>query len=847
MKSYLRFLGRNKRYTAIQVVGLSVSLAFVIILTSWLVNIVKMGRENPEYEDIYAVCYQNSMHTTWALGEHLSDNIPEIECTSTMLLYPGHFTLKNADCVKINWCEENFFEFFPREFIAGDASFLKVPSEVGISETFANTYFPAGDAIGKTVTLLDKDYIITAIYKDFGDGLIKYNDMIMAMSARGEKNFSIPSQEMLSGMVTMIKLKDGVDIGETEKKIKEETIKHYTIASEKYIEAASSAQNNEAYIKMIKSRLADETCRLVRYDEITYDEANQYFTVNTKFTIRIIVIIVVLLLITALMNYVNLNVALAGKRAKEAATKNLLGSQKSSVYLQFFKEAFAVTVFCTLLGVCLAVVSLPSINSMLQGYDGLGSRFSISFEPMTVGAVLGILIMTSILSGCVPAYYVSRFSALDVTKGSFRFNRKTILNKVFICIQTILATAFITFSIILQVGYDNMINIDSGCDHDDLFYLLPSDRLEPESNCFTHYDALQSELLTHPEIESVDYTNGTVFNCRTFGVPLDENFNQIIDAHMIYCTPEAFDIYGFKVISKNDNAQYGMWMTESFKKIFDNSQYLQQIMLDPSGDFGFVGVIEDYPSSGIPVFGDAKTPGYVNVFTKQYVNDYNNLVFGNDKASKENLSTFTLTEATTYPFTVTSAGMATLCLPFNVVMADGMYAYDLALEGIKQEGNDEVYDCTMIAIAGPGQTLKAGTPVIIGANKGDYDLAITMDNNGSGTSLNGSLLKGNFVKQDLTQSGDKVKFIFANGNKGVGFYRLSSGTSTLGANKCWLEWDVPTMGDPAQSIRLRFEDVTDITSVIQTTKAEGIYDLTGRRLAAPQKGVNIINGKKVIL
>ena len=195
MKSYLRFLWKNKRYTAIQVVGLSVSLAFVIILTSWLVNIVKMGHEHPDYDDIYAVCYQNSMCTTWALGEHLSDNIPEIECTSTMLLYPGHFTLKNADCVKINWCEENFFDFFPREFIAGDESFLKVPSEVGISETFANTYFPEGDAMGKTVTLLDKDYLITAIYKDFGDGLIKYNDMIMAMSARGEKYPSLPFQK----------------------------------------------------------------------------------------------------------------------------------------------------------------------------------------------------------------------------------------------------------------------------------------------------------------------------------------------------------------------------------------------------------------------------------------------------------------------------------------------------------------------------------------------------------------------------------------------------------------------------------------------------------------------------
>ena len=231
----------------------------------------------------------------------------------------------------------------------------------------------------------------------------------------------------------------------------------------------------------------------------------------------------------------------------------------------------------------------------------------------------------------------------------------------------------------------------------------------------------------------------------------------------------------------------------------------------------------------------------------KYVNDYNNLVFGNDKASKENLSTFTLTEATTYPFTVTSAGMATLCLPFNVVMADGMYAYDLALEGIDPESNSEVYNCTMRAIAGPGRTLKAGTPAIIAADPNTYNLTITMSDDKAGTSLNGSLLKGNFLQQDLTQSGDKVKFIFTKKNDVVGFYRLSSGTSTLGANKCWLEWDVPTMGDPAQSIRLRFEDVTNITSVTQTTKAQGIYDLTGRRLAAPQKGINIINGKKVIL
>ena len=261
---------------------------------------------------------------------------------------------------------------------------------------------------------------------------------------------------------------------------------------------------------------------------------------------------------------------------------------------------------------------------------------------------------------------------------------------------------------------------------------------------------------------------------------------------------------------------------------------------------------DDAAEAGVYLFEEVETGLFKmrdpnNEDKIKYVNDYDKLVFGNDKAGKENLSTFTLTKATTYPITVTSDGMATLCLPFNVVMADGMYAYDLAIEGIDQEGNDEVYNCTMRAIAGPGQTLKAGTPVIIGANEGEYNLAITMDNNKAGTSLNGSLLKGNFVKQTLTQNDDKVKFIFAKRNEVVGFYRLSSGTSEIGANKCWLEWNVPTLGNPAQTIRLAFDDITEITQVDGSNMPVVIYNLQGIRIKAPQPGLNIINGKKVFI
>ena len=599
MKSYFRFLSRNKRYTAIQVVGLSVSLAFVIILTSWLVNIFKMGREHPEYDDIYAVCYNEDLNTTWALGTHLSENFPEIESTSAMLLFPGHFSLKDAEYVKIYWCDENFFEFFPREFIAGDASFLKVSSEVGISETFARKYFHGEDPIGKTVTLNNVDYIVSAVYKDFGDGLMKYQDMIMPMSARGTMQHVLPMAEM-DGMVTMIRFKDGVDITMAQDKIKNDIIKYYKgIGDQRVAELIKEyGEDHTEYAHNVVSRvIGDNHCRFIRYDEITYDETNEYFTLNTRFSIKILVILVVILLITALANYVNLNVALAGKRARETATKNLLGSQKSAVYLQYFREAFIITVFSTILGICLAVSVLPLVNFMMQGYDGLGSTFNIAFEPLTIAAILSLLFVTSILSSLIPAYYLSQFSALDVTKGTFRFNRKTILNKVFICIQTVFSVLFLTFSMILQVGYHNMLNAESGFEHEDLFYLVPSDDLRKD---ITGYNALKNELEKIPEISAIDYTYDVPFNCYTFQLSIDGSEDNLISFDFVECTQAAFDIFGFEILSRQFNdSRNGVWLTESLAEIVDENQSLLEEILGP-GSNQILGVIKGFRTSGIP-------------------------------------------------------------------------------------------------------------------------------------------------------------------------------------------------------------------------------------------------------
>ena len=267
------------------------------------------------------------------------------------------------------------------------------------------------------------------------------------------------------------------------------------------------------------------------------------------------------------------------------------------------------------------------------------------------------------------------------------------------------------------------------------------------------------------------------------------------------------------------------------------------IMFSDNADEAGTYLIEQTSTDGI--FRIRSTGEGIN-----YVNDYDNLVFGNDKSTKENLSTFSIIEATTFPFTVSSAGIAPLCLPFNVVVPDGMYAYDMTSANVI-EGSEGVYTCNMQVIASQGETLKKGTPVIVKAGQGNYNLSISILDNNAKASLPGSMLRGNFLKQGLAQSNSPQKFILSNGDNGVGFYRMQE-SSLMEANKCWMEWSTPLGQADARAFVFSFNNETGIDDLISNDQTQDnashlIYNIGGQRLNALQKGLNIIGNKKVIV
>ena len=224
-----------------------------------------------------------------------------------------------------------------------------------------------------------------------------------------------------------------------------------------------------------------------------------------------------------------------------------------------------------------------------------------------------------------------------------------------------------------------------------------------------------------------------------------------------------------------------------------------------------------------------------------YVNKYAKGVLGNDASNKPNLSTFSLVPVTQYPLSIDESGVATVCLPFHVALPEGVEAYDCAASNVVQDADGST--CTMERIVSAGEILCKGTPALLKATTGRYDLEIKMEAPAAKKGLGGSLLKGTLTAQTLAPG--TGKYLFSAQNGGTVLSQITA-TQQMPANTCWLESSVSS-----ESIKVIFSKGTGVGDVIETVaspaRMRSIYNVAGQRLSRPQKGLIIVDGKKVVV
>ncbi len=253
--------------------------------------------------------------------------------------------------------------------------------------------------------------------------------------------------------------------------------------------------------------------------------------------------------------------------------------------------------------------------------------------------------------------------------------------------------------------------------------------------------------------------------------------------------------------------------------------------------WGHIMFSDNSAESGVYLFQETATQGLFRICSTagdiNYINDYGD-VFGNDKQDKAGLSTFAIVQAT-YPLEI-PAGGAALCLPFNIVLPEGVIAYDIVADSLlSNDKGSYVYKLSQVAKA--GELLCSGTPVVV-KGAGNYDVAITISGHNGKHASQGSLLHGTYMGK--TVQGGNIYTLAADG---VTFERVTDEQVAIAPNTCWLETSITT----DRITQADDSDVTDIRDVQSGEKTQGIiYDLTGRRVERPMRGVFIVNGRKIV-
>ena len=228
---------------------------------------------------------------------------------------------------------------------------------------------------------------------------------------------------------------------------------------------------------------------------------------------------------------------------------------------------------------------------------------------------------------------------------------------------------------------------------------------------------------------------------------------------------------------------------------------------------------------------------YVNIYTEHGV-------AGNDKATKAGLASYTIEEVEAIPVSLSAGATATICFPFNVVIPEGVCAYDVVPSNVKYDEAIHAYTCSMSLMANSGEILKKGTPAIINGSEGVVDFPITMDDNDARNSLPQSLLKGCYVAHTLEQGSGAKRYTLVQQNDDLAFATFE-GSTTIHANGCWLECDMAG----ADRVLLRFDEATGIhdTPSAENDADKEVYNIAGQCLDSQQEGLNIVGNKKVLV
>jgi len=511
-KSYLKIAWRNllknKVFSFINIFGLSVGLTCCMLITVYIYNEVSYDKYHKNINQLYQLATSfvkdgkedKTPNTPAPMAAAMKQEFPEIsETTRMMALFAEDKTLlqykdggeqKSFYETKGFLADPTFFSLFTYHFIEGDpATALTNPNSIVLCEEIARKFFGHQPALNKVIhvnsnTNGEYDFKVTGVYRPINHPSQINARFLISIAGGGMEQFIKQQTDMVSNNMfnTYFLLKPGADAKKLEAK--------FPSFIDKYMRAGLKAAgfDKKQFLIAMKERHL--------YPGMSNDIVASG-TVSVTY-LYILGSIALFTLLIACINFMNLSTARSSKRSSEVGVRKVLGAERRSLVKQFLGESLLMSMMAFVIALAITKMLLPAFSRV----SGKSLALDFSNQWFILVGFFALALITGLLAGSYPAFYLSSFKPVSVLKGKFTNSLAAVaLRKGLVVFQFIISVVLIIASVVIMNQMRFLRSTDLGFAKDQQI-VIPL----RSSTAKNIYASLKNELRNTQHVENVGAT-----------------------------------------------------------------------------------------------------------------------------------------------------------------------------------------------------------------------------------------------------------------------------------------------------------------------------------------------------
>ncbi|MEM8507390.1 MAG: FtsX-like permease family protein [Bacteroidota bacterium] len=612
-KNYLKIgwrnLLKNKGFTVINVVGLSIGVAACMLIAIYILHESSYDKAVTHSSQVYRMLNRDILEGKIDDGIHFSantastvmDDFPEVinagRLNNNDLFYGAGSNEIRIDGQEMQHHEKGFsyadqaiIDIMDIDMIYGEKrSALSEPNTLVISELISKKYFGDSNPVGRSIYLNgndDQPFRITAVMEDFASNSHMNYDFLLTLSGvefgEGEQ-----TRWIQNNYPTYIQLQPGTDVTSFQKKLSHTLINDYLRPA--YEASGFVIPDNEE--ESFSIQLQPLTDINLYSNNIAFEAGKR----NDIKVISIFGIIAVFILVIASINFVNLSTAKSANRAKEVGIKKVVGSSKNYLIGQFLTESVLITFIAFITGTALSFLIMP----LFREISGKALQIPWTDPWFTLSILIGSLVV-GFIAGLYPSFYLSKFKPSAVLKGKLAIGSKSSsLRSGLVIFQFAISIVLIIGTLVVNQQLNFILNSKIGFEKDQVIQLYGTHMLGDRIATF------KEELKGVNGVKSVSVSDylpleNTKRNGNGFLNEGRDNIDETVFGQAWLIDDDYLETLGMKLVEGRD---FSVEISSDEQATIVNQTMVQKLNLkNPVGKrisrygevYEIIGVVEDF-------------------------------------------------------------------------------------------------------------------------------------------------------------------------------------------------------------------------------------------------------------